>query len=402
MSRVVIAWELGAGLGHVTRLKVLADELNAKGHTITFVSGRGESLKQLYSENCPIPYQILETEIWPDKRVKLSREPANLSEILLSLGYHNPSKLQQQIKGWQKLLDGLRPDVIIYDYAPTAILASRKLACKKIGLDIPFSKPPPTSPLPAVGPTPKVSTNNLALSENKLVGAVNQALQINELPPITQAHEIFETHVSFLLTIPELDPFAPMRKNSRYVGAIETAVGIGGYTPWHRRRPTKKVFGYLKPSYPKLEEFLATLAQRNDIEGRFFIPGCSQRLLKLFEDSAISISAKPLNVTRTMRDCDLTVCHAGHSTVLQSALAGIPVLVIPLHQEQLATAQRVIDIKLGHGLAPDVGDSTKIQRLISRLLDDVQYRTRAEAIAQKYSQITPSAAISCVVDAVEN
>lgn len=396
MSTVVLVWELGGGFGHVTRLKVLADTLSQRGYAVHLIVKDTLSLLQLYPQGAVPDCHIHQAPVWPDKNLKLSREPATSAELLLSLGYYKSQKLSEQLQLWQNLLQSLQPDVVVYDYAPTAVLASRDLHCLKISLHSPFSKPPNVSPMPAFDREQKLSETNLALSEKKFIEVVNQALQERRLPFIRSAYEVFETDLSFLATIPELDLFADFRRADVYLGPLD-----GGHAvPPPGRAAQVRVFAYLKPDYPALEALLNELSDM-DMTGNLFIPGCPANVVREYQDSELRISVEPLNMQQALSDSDLVVCHGGHSTVLQSILGGIPVLIVPLHQEQLMTARRVMDMGLGQGLGPVARDSNEIRRRINALIEFKEYRENAMHLREKYRNMTQEAALQTVVSAIE-
>lgn len=378
MSRIALIWELGADFGHVSRMHILATELSRRGHTVTFALSRPADLRQVVAGVSPI-YRVLQGPEWPDRPVRLSREPANLTEVLLALGYHKPAALLQKVKGWRELLDGLRPDLIIYDYAPTVLLATRDYGAHKVSLDDPFSKPPRIIPLPAFGTG--ISPANLALSEEKLVAAVNQALPSEGLEGITHAYDIFETHKSFLLSVPELDPFAQWRTQSDYMGSIPISIEKQCPFTW-TDSARKKVFVYIKQSYPSIETFLKALATLS-VESRIFIPHAPRHLVELCSSLNLRLSAIPYDLS-SLDEADLVICHGGHATTLQAILKGVPVLIIPLQQEQLCTARKCIDGGFGLGLGPSVADSEEIAQKIRDLLEELTFSEKASTCAAKY------------------
>lgn len=400
MSTVVLVWELGAGFGHVTRLKVLAETFSRRGHTVHLVAKDIKPLLQLYPQGATPNYHIHQAPLWPEKHLKLSREPATSAELLLSLGYYKPELLSGQLRIWRDLLNSFHPDVVVYDYAPTAVLASRRLNCLKISLHSPFSKPPCVSPMPAFDTTEKLSEANLALSDKKLVDVVNQSLQEQRLPVIRHAYQAFDTDLSFLLTIPELDLFAEQRRSDVYIGALDSASEGAVPTPRETRPHQTRIFAYLKPDYPALEAFLEVLAERN-MTGRLFIPDCPADLLDRYTGSELDISLVPFNVEQAIGDCDLVICHGGHATVLHSILRGLSVLIIPLQQEQLMTARRVIDMGLGQGLGPVVRDREQILSRIDALLSVPQYKENARIISNKYRDLTQTSSLQAIVSAIE-
>lgn len=79
----------------------------------------------------------------------------------------------------------------------------------------------------------------------------------------------------------------------------------------------------------------------------------------------------------------LTLCHGGLNTVLDSLIAGVPLLIVPLAFEQAAIAQRII--AAGAGLAVRAGGrqddlTAKLVCAVSKILRDPTYAARAAAL----------------------
>lgn len=399
MSNVVLVWELGAELGHVTRLNALAHKFAGIGHQVTCVLSNPDQIHTLFAKDYSPPFNILRGPGWPQRSLKLSREPANLSEVLLAVGYHNANALAKNIKGWQSVLAPLKPDVIVYDYAPTALLASRDYQCRKIGLDDPFSKPPSTTPLPSFNQDPNVGSKNLSISESKLLATINLALNECALAGIDHVYDLFATDKSFLLSLPELDPFCEMRSAVEYVGLLEATSDRGVEMNWRSESPTQKMFAYLKPGYPNLPEFLSVVHQLG-VEAKMFIPGVAPEVVEQYAGTLLEILDQPYDVSKRLHEADLVVCHGGHGTVLGSVMNGVPVLIIPLQQEQLTTAKRCIDSGLGFGLGAGVSVREKILSKIQTALDDNNSRNRAHLCSVKYRDCFKASALERVTQYV--
>lgn len=396
MANIALIWELGADLGHVTRMDALARCLMDRGHTPSFALSRPGDLEQIYPAGHKPPYPIFAAPDWPDRRARLSREPANLAEILLALGYHKPSELLQRLRNWQSIFRNLAPDLVIFDYAPTAQLAARNLPCRKICLDDPFSRPPDIFPLPAF--EHNVTQQNLLASEAKLLDAVNIALGELALTPIQHAYEIFTADKGFLFSVAELDPFALQRKNCNYVGPAADPMTRRVQLSWSATQ-RKKIFAYLKPGYPAIYECVEALNETN-AEIRLFIPGAGKELLQYCREKAIAVSEVPYDLS-DLGACDLVICHGGHATTLRAVLCGIPALIIPLHQEQLCTAKTCINNGLGLGLGPRVTHKQDMAEIIHRLTNDPSFRVNAEACAANHRHQLAKPALTKVADYVD-
>lgn len=400
MSNIVIVWEMGSDLGHISRLKIIADELCQRGHCVTFILANPKQLNTFYGSDATIPFAIRQAPTRPENKVRLTRRPANLAEVLLANGFNSAIGLTNQLKAWRHVLQPLAPDIILFDYAPTALLATRDFSCVKIGIDSPFTAPPGIYPLPTFDADAKVSLANLKISEKKLVDTVNQSLAALQLPTLEYAHQIFQTHKSFLLSISELDPFASQRAPVDYIGGMIPQKAIGLPLSWRTGADTTKVFAYLKPSYPNLAMLLHVLALMK-IEGRIFIPETPKSIRQIYKNSSLRISSIPFSLSQDLTESRFIICHGGHSTVLHSTMTGIPCLVIPLQQEQLATAKLCITSGFGLGLGPAVADQSKIAQVIKQLVTNDQYSLNAKACQNKYQTLLQTSTFEEMIDAIE-
>lgn len=401
MAKVALVWEMGADLGHVTRLDALARHLVLRGHTVIAIFSDTTEIPRIYPPPSRPPYQILQGPSWPTRHQKLSRPPASLAEVLLSVGFYRPEVLIEKLTHWQTLFANLQVDIIFFDYAPTALLATRQFPGKRVNLCDPFSKPPECFPLPRFDSNAKVSEQNLAISEQRLVTATNQALREVGLNGITYAYELFSADKTFLLSIPQLDPFANLRKaDEHYLGEFEISNAAKQPITWNNAHSAKKVFGYLKTSYPNLQNLLAALI-RTDIQGRFFIPNAQMDIVGICRGTNIEITTTPYDLAN-LEECDLTICHGGHSTLLRSILSGVPTLLIPLQQEQLSVTQKAatsgVALMLGNGISAE----QDILSPLNQLLYEDRFRRAARACAAHHQNQPAKSALDTVSEYVES
>jgi hypothetical protein len=146
MSRVLLAWELGSGLGHWANLRPIAERLSELGHEI-FAVLRDVTVP-LGSWTGPTGMTTL-----PAPRFSLASslrhpEPRTCVRLLESVGYHDAETLAQLISAWRTLYEIVQPDVICCEYSPTALLAARGWPAKRIVLGTGFCLPPNVAPIP--------------------------------------------------------------------------------------------------------------------------------------------------------------------------------------------------------------------------------------------------------------
>lgn len=399
MAKVVLVWEMGTDLGHISRLDALAQHLGRRGHQVTCIFSDLSEISRLHAHLKAPPYRILEGPKWQERKQKLSRPPASLTEVLLAVGFYKPQTIIEKITQWRRLFADLEADVIVYDYAPTALLATRDLSCLKLNLGDPFSLPPARSPLPIFAHEVKISEANLLVSERRLVDTTNESLRTFSLSEIQFVHEIFSADKNFLLSIPELDPFSFIRSTEHYIGPFHVQQSGSRHLNWENNT-RKRIFGYLKPLYPQLREMLSAVSSL-DIQGRFFIPGAPQDLLSTYRNSNIEIVTTPYDLTE-LNQCDLVICHAGHSTLTQSVLNGVPSLLIPLQQEQMCITQKAIFSRLAAGMSYQLAESESLRTILKNLLNDMNLRYRVETCAEHYRQHFTESVLDTLTEHIEH
>ncbi len=340
MARILCAWELGGDFGHMSKFLPLALLLRERGHEVSFV------LRDLSNAESVLGRQgfpLLQAPIWLPKVQGLPKTPLNYTEILLPFGFLHKPGLMGIIKGWRELYRLVKPDMILADHSPTALLASRGLPLKRALFGTGFCSPPRTTPLPNMRPWQKVDVERLATGERNVVQTVNAVLAEFGVPPLKAVADIFDVDEDFLCTFPEVDHY-PNRGPARYWNPVFT-VEQGQELAWPPG-PGKHVFAYVKPQYRDFEKILALL---RDLKGAavVFAPGISKALFQKYQSPKLTITAQPVKLAGILSACDLAICHAGHGTVAAALLAGVPLLLLPTQLEQYLTSLRVVQMGAG-------------------------------------------------------
>src|SRR5688500_2825217 len=117
MPRVLLTWELGAGQGHAAQIEPLAHGLAQRGYDV-HVALRDLSrahgvlrLGQIHLLQAPTQTRTRTAEI---------AKPRTFAQILHNCGYSSPTRLAAVFDAWRNVYDTLQPDMLIFDYSPTA------------------------------------------------------------------------------------------------------------------------------------------------------------------------------------------------------------------------------------------------------------------------------------------
>ncbi len=373
MSHIHLCWELGGGLGHAGRLKMLAQALLARGHRVTLSL---RDLMQTHALLADLDLPKLQAPVWLHDAVGLPPS-CNLAEILFNCGYLEPSALRGMVAGWRDLYAVLRPDLVVGDFAPTALLAARSMGLPGAAVGNGFYMPPAGRPLPSWQQAPPA---RLASSEARMLATANAVLAEFGAPAYAHAAQVLLGDLPLLCTWPELDHCDTRGPQAEWLGP--SFVDQGGLAPHWPAGDGPKVFAYLKGAHPAHAAALAALVGEGcrvlayvpDVAAGARPPVLSERVL---------YAETPVSLPQALAEADLCACHAGEATLAQSLLAGVPLLMLPSHTEQFLSARRVAMCGAGYNAAllTPASDWRAVVRL---LLDDGSYRAAAQAFATRH------------------
>lgn len=159
--------------------------------------------------------------------------------------FSNPQELLARVKAWLHLFRYARPELIIFDHSPTALVAARALTCKKIISGSGFLIPPPGYPLPSMVYWQECNLDALKQADDGVLRVINTVLAQMKLPTMDRLDALFRTDEQFLLGFKELDHY-PMRADCDYLGMFP--IPNYGEDPIWPEAGAKKVFAYLHPS----------------------------------------------------------------------------------------------------------------------------------------------------------
>jgi UDP:flavonoid glycosyltransferase YjiC (YdhE family) len=345
MARVLLAWEFGGDLGHVRRLLPIAGQLRAQGHDTALALGDLSSLGSHAAAMEIFQAPLLRPPSAPDLA------PLSASDILLSLGYHDASSIAGALRAWFAMFAAWSPDVVVADYAPTALLAARAQGLARVAIGSGFSMPLARDPLPALRDWVESDAPQLAAIDARLLGAITQAFErlrmSRGLPRV--AHEIFAADEQLLCTFPEMDPFGP-RPGITYVGPV--ARGAADEEVAWRGERGPRVFAYLKPRDPR---FAALIAALGSVAGEAIVaaPGLAPQEASALSQGSLRVFANTLNLERVLAAADLCVCHASPGVCASALVAGVPLGLLPMQLEQYLIARRLAQAGVAELIAPD-------------------------------------------------
>ena len=397
MRRILIAWELGAHLGHVLRILGVARELRARGADLLVAVRDLRAAAATLGSN---GFACVQAPLAPASQSATSAppEPAGYADILAGCGFGDSATLRAMAQGWDGLLDVYRPHALLADHAPTALMAARLRQLPAAQIALGFELPPATRPLPVLRPWIRRDVGALLALEDGLLATINTLCEERGRARLDHLAQLYASAAPMLATLPELDHFAK-RAGGDYVGPLYS-LDEGEAAEWPATDATgPKTFVYLRPG-AAAQHLLEALSRRPDGQIIAVIPGLDDATAAHYRSARIAVHTHAVR-TRVALSADLLVSNGGHGLAAAALLAGVPLLVLPGNVEQWMLAQRVAQLGAGISLNPDQV-ALRAATAIDALFNGGAERTAAQAFAARHAGVDQAGTIRRIVDAVEH
>ena len=275
MATILFTWELGGGLGHLVNLMPLAQAMSRKGHRVYAAVQDVPKAARIF-RGFDIAYLQAPTKFHDSPNAIMP--PRTFAHILHNRGFGELDELRAMAGTWRNLLEMTRPDLVVFDHSPTALLAARGLVAKKALIGTGFfcpldeyamadlrpwlaekgsdrrAAPSPPAPLPEgegrtmpslqqpvaeaesrktpspPAPLPE-GEGRLKEDEDRVLANANAVLAGWGQPPLVRLSRLFyDVDEHFLATLPELDHY-PGRCGSLWPREAGETSGRGTLTP---------------------------------------------------------------------------------------------------------------------------------------------------------------------------
>lgn len=375
MSRILLAWELGTGFGHLGPFLSLAPKFLERGHELHVAA------REIVAANKALngwPITLHQAPLCLNTYAGLQEPPLNYAEILMRFGYLEPEMLKAMIAGWRSLIRLTGADLLIADHAPTALLAARGLGVARAMIGSPFNVPPAVDPTPNMRSWVAVPPARLVDSERRVLEVINSVLAPGE--QVGTLHDIFSGGARFFSGIPELDPYGA-RDPDDYLGLQSLSTGAA-LPDWPAGKGAA-VFAYLHADYRHIERVLQALAT-SGARVLAHVLGNSTALEQRYRSERLRFAPQLLDFHRVVDQCALCVCHGNVGTTLGMLQGGRPVLVLPKHLEHFLLGRAVVRTGAGCVVDPDA-EEPDVAGTLTAMLGDRSYAEHARILADRYS-----------------
>ncbi len=390
--KILITWELGKNFGHIAKLIEIARPLAEKGADIYFALQNPGSFLTLKPD---FPHTILQAPFSPIKPLK---EPIlTYCDDLRPCGYDNASTLAGLIEAWRSLYNMVKPDIVIAESSPTALLAARDYPFAKVAIGTSYEIPPMKRPMPLMPYWENVNTDVLMKREQGVVDVINGALESLSLDPIEKFSDIFDIDTRFLCSFEELDHY-PEREKAQYYGAL-FKTDSGASLKWNQKAK-KHIFAYLRPEVSSFRPAFEALCNLpDDYDVIIAAPGIDPKVKSMRESESIGIEDGMVKLDHIFSKCDLAVCHAGVGMSSAFLLHGVPLLMLPGHIEQLMFARAVGRYGAGRGVVGRFGPE-KVHELIDLLLTEPEFKKTAQKFAKDHKSYKTDKVLNEIIDEI--
>jgi UDP:flavonoid glycosyltransferase YjiC (YdhE family) len=382
-----LAWELGGALGHLAALRALATPLLARGHRVTLALSDISRVQEFFAGLNAVPAPIRQ------QQSDAIAQPSTFADILSNAGWNDAATLKQLAADWRKLFAQCRPEVVVGNFSPTALLAAQGLDVRSVVFGTGFYSPPDISPLPDLCPWRNNYPDRLLITEHRVLETANMQLCEQGARPLEQVTQLYQrADASLMTTYREMDHYSE-RTDGDYVGPWGE---LPGAHPEWPEGTGPRVFAYVKPmeSLVYLLEFLKragwpTLVYAPEAEGT----------AAAFVCNTLRLTARPYDIREVAATCSFAIVNAGHNATLRFLLAGKPVLALPISGEQQLVTRNVERLSAGLGVRHD-RPSTAVACL-DRIANDPQYANGACRFANRYALVKRAAEIAAVMERLE-
>jgi hypothetical protein len=297
-------------------------------------------------------------------------------------------------EAWRNLYDFVKPDLIVFDHSPTALLAARGCRASRAVIGTGFEWPPDVYPLPNLRPWLGDAEEALRQDEEKVLSNANRVLDIWGEAPLEQLSQLYhQVELGFLATFRELDHY-PDRRGADYWGAW---ADMGGKTPVWPARHGKRIYAYLKP-FPALPALVALLNKLR-CPTIVYVDGVDTKFQQRFRSTTLHFENEPLDLHKVGTTCDLAILNGNHGTTVSMLLGGKPMLHVPIYLEQALTGEAVM--RIGAGLAAPSTKPDRIEAALIALLYSEKYSESARCFSANYSGFRAERQIEKVAQRVE-
>jgi UDP:flavonoid glycosyltransferase YjiC (YdhE family) len=378
--RVLMAWEMGRNFGHVTQIVPVAEALRRRGVEVGLAL---RSLAALAPFAGIADFSVVQAPyVSPGRRQPGEIRPKILlySDDMLPCGYDSPARLAKLMAAWDGLIKAFKPDALVAQSAPSALLATHGMPLARFRLGRGYDLPPATIPQTPLRHWQENDLQETSRREASVLATVNAALRACGREPLLNFTDFLRTDGDFLCAFRETDHY-PDRNPASYYGSLGKTDG-GIAVEW-RPGAAQRVLAYIQPDKKVFMPAMQALFRLpENIDVIVAAPKVESRTGQQFLRPGFRVFDGPVRLDRLLPDCNLLVNHASSGISNSALCAGIPLLMLPNHIEQLMQARAIGRCGAGLGMIGDFSSDDILHTMV-RLLKDPRFRHAARSIKER-------------------
>jgi hypothetical protein len=376
VARILLAWELGQGFGHLQRLLPIALELRSRGHEcflfVREVHSAHAVLKAHGMPFLPIPRLA--------RAVEHSTRQNQPVDLVVDADFSDAPRLGLKVDIWDNILSVTKPDVLVADTSPTACLAARGTEVITV----------------VVGNGTFVPANDgsdIALPP-AILESVNTVQRARSRPPVDSLADIYSAKKMFITTLPELDKLNSQRSEETRCGPLKPL------PPPTDAEPSVDYFAYLANPHD-IDIILEGLAG-SGLRGSVFIRDVATETVHAFRERGLTIHTSPRDLPDELSRAALLIHHAGPGTMEVAMAVGRPQLLLPIYPEQAYYAQAALRLGVAGAVSRRAPLTPKRVADAARMLArHAELKDKARAFSRTLAARGPFRGAVTIADAVE-
>jgi hypothetical protein len=347
---ILLAWEIGEGLGHLPPLKAIALAAKAEGASPVFALRETEPARTALAD---VAAPIHAAPFWPAP-VAPKETSGSYADILNGNGFGSAANARTMIEGWDQLIDAVKPDLVVCEHAPGAALSAfGRIPVAFVGNG--FVVPPADEDVFA----PYEAARGNAQHQQPVLTAIQGALgDLGRGAPRTVT-EPFRGAFRGVFTFPELDMYRGRRREA-VLGPIEPVPPLSPL-PAQRR-----LFAYSAADAALVGEFARALMDIGPAAHAYFRGTLGARAA-VMRSRGVTVYDQAPRLGDVLPQASAVFSHGGSGFTYAAFAAGRPHIVYPRHYEALATARALEAI--GAGLLFSPFDATRFREAVTRAHD---------------------------------
>ena len=366
----MLAWEGGAGRGHISTLRTIARALDGVAVCDAAVNSMLHAAE--LAPHCDLVFPGSAFGIDKSRRTRGGGESiCSWADHLGDLGFGDVEFLIARIGWWIEAIRARAATLVVADFAPLATLAARILGLRAAVIGTGYLAPPAgLERFPILVPALSVPHYD----EAQLLASVNAALAHYGTASLARFSDIYQCHLSLPQTIAALDPYAGQR-DVPYLPPVDADTPLAG--------DGDEIFGYFSTDEPRDLALMEALRRLGPLL-RLHMPGLSPDQIEILTTAGVTVVHGPVPLADIAARSRLCLNAGQHGTLTMAMAVGLPQFAIPRHLEHAYHAEKGSNLGCVDRITRLERDPAVIQARIMTTYEGEAMRHRARTIADDY------------------